>query len=511
MIVFRVDSSTKIGSGHLIRSIALANQFRSMGHEILFICRDLIGARWSELDAAGLTYERISAKTWPDDQKQTIHILNSKSSVSLVVFDHYEIDALYEERFFKKFPVFVIDDLANRKHMCDFLLDYSFRSESEKAYQDLVPDHCVKFLGPRHSLLRHEFIASLTKKELSSIAISNPRVLVFFGGTDPTGETLKFTKILFDFENQLSKESLAGNDIVICRQLFINTHWTILLGPGNANKDQFLDLTWTDQIRLMVSTKNMSELMNQHDFYLGSGGTVTWERLYLGLPGVVVSVADNQVFASQALAEQEYQTYLGQAEDVKYDQAIVDLLKLISEPERVRKYVENGQQLVQPFRAQNLRFGISLRKALKTDDLFLFELRNDPSVRDMSVTTAKVEWDQHVTWLNQRLHDASTHLFIAEFNGRPVGQTRIDSDGEISISLISPFRGRGLSTKILLAVIALLQKDKGRVKKISAKVKSNNFVSLHSFRSAGFEEGEIINIENVEYQTFLYSFKDETT
>jgi UDP-2,4-diacetamido-2,4,6-trideoxy-beta-L-altropyranose hydrolase len=214
--------------------------------------------------------------------------------------------------------ILVIDDLANRPHDCDLLLDQNLLDPQSTRYQGLAPTHCQQLLGPRFALLRPEFIearASMLvslKREQPVLALTTQRLLIFFGGSDPTQECFKALEALRQLPSldQLQVDLVAG-----------------------ASNPQFEALQQHcqafPQVRLHKQSNAMSDLMAQADLALGAGGTTSWERLCLGLPSIIIAVAENQVEISQNLAEGGYHIYLGESKTVSpaaLGQALGDLL-----------------------------------------------------------------------------------------------------------------------------------------------------------------------------------------
>jgi len=180
-ICFRVDSSTIIGTGHVVRCLTLAGKLRAKGNDISFICRELPGNIIDQVLSAGYdvyrlpmtNYDDLSHKetenhqAWlavdrPTDARQTEDILKSLgTAVDLLVVDHYALDISWEKEVREYCEnLMVIDDLADRKHICDFLLDQNYYKNLEHRYDNLVPRACIKMLGPSYALLRPEFYQS---------------------------------------------------------------------------------------------------------------------------------------------------------------------------------------------------------------------------------------------------------------------------------------------------------------------------------------------------------------
>ena len=187
----------------------------------------------------------------------------------------------------------VIDDLANRSHDCDLLLDQNWFENMKDRYNGFVPIRCTKLLGPKYALLRPEFIEERKKVKPHPGVVK--RVFVFFGGSDPrnlTGKTLKI----------LSEPELTH----LCVD--------VVVGVSNPNLEEIKKLVAEhENTQLHIQVDDIAPIMGQADIAIGSGGVNTWERACLGLPSITVSFSDNHQLLLRDLAANNYITYLGSA------------------------------------------------------------------------------------------------------------------------------------------------------------------------------------------------------
>jgi UDP-2,4-diacetamido-2,4,6-trideoxy-beta-L-altropyranose hydrolase len=280
-IAFRVDASEQIGTGHVMRCLTLADELKVRGAHATFICREAPGSFEDIIQKRGHTVRVLSddSGSQENDAIQTIQILSSQKPGCLVV-DHYGLDAKWEQQIRTSVSkIMVIDDLANRSHDCDFLLDQNFYFDAEKRYEKLLPPHCKKFLGPRYALLRPQFWEA--RKHLNPRDGHIHRVLVSFGGSDLTNETAKALKALQKFED-LRVE--------------------VVVGINSSHRQNIEKLCMgMKNISPHIGIENMAILMMHSDLAIGACGTTTWERCYLGLPSQVVILAENQKESSEAL------------------------------------------------------------------------------------------------------------------------------------------------------------------------------------------------------------------
>ena len=303
----RVDSSEQIGSGHLMRCLTLAEQMRKKNAEVHFISRDLIGSLHRlvtehefslhllprhEAQANLTGYAAWLTVSQTMDAEETVSILSQIPPVDRLVVDSYALDIVWEQQMRPLVrEIFVIDDLANRRHDCDILLDQNFYREMQHRYDGLVPPKCKLLLGPPHALLREEFYA--VRAHLRERDGRLRRILVFYGGSDATCETEKAIHALLQLH-------LPSVDV------------DVVVGGSNRRREYIEELcAQHDTLHYHIQVPNMAELMANADLCLGAGGTTTWERCFLGLPAIVTAVAENQIQICEDCAAAGYICYLG--------------------------------------------------------------------------------------------------------------------------------------------------------------------------------------------------------
>ena len=299
-VVFRVDASEDIGTGHVMRCLALASEFKKRKFDITFITRDIKGHLSKTIKKEGyknillqaaskkftrkkndLSHAHWISVTWDEDAADTINAIGDESCDWLIV-DHYSIDYRWHQELRSKTKkIMVIDDLADRKLDCDLLLDQNFYIEPLSRYKNIIPQKCLALLGPHHMLLREEFLNPSTKK--TNLENNTINILVFMGGADLTNETAKVLKAL---------------DLIKSHKF----HANVIIGGSNPFNSIIRDMCEErDYTRLHQNISNMSELCNESDMAMGTGGVATLERCFMGLPSLVMLTADNQVETTLAL------------------------------------------------------------------------------------------------------------------------------------------------------------------------------------------------------------------
>lgn len=440
-----------------MRCLTLAETLRGRGVQTRFICRAHKGHLLALLQQsampvtvlpASVSGDRLLAEdyaawlgvTQAEDAEQSIKALDGEKPDWLVV-DHYGLDAEWEQRLRQHTSkLMVIDDLANRRHDCDILLDQNYFSEGESRYAGLVPKTCMQMSGPRYALLRPEYAAYSKTMRARDGRVS--RVLVFFGGSDPQNMT------------GLALEALS------CAEL-CHLEVDVVIGTNNPNREALENQSRErPRTRLWGSRPHLADLMSRADLAIGAGGATTWERMCLGLPTVVISIADNQLPTSAALAEAKLIHYAGHFCSIKIEHLTQLLQNLIQSPERLTGLAIQNQLQVDGVGALRLVevmspstiHEIRLRPACEDDIVHCYNWANEPEASKIAGGASTIHWTAHQAWFASKLYDVNSRLLILETAGLPVGQIRLDREGDetrIVYSLDSIVRGRGWDSKLV--------------------------------------------------------------
>lgn len=338
LVAFRVDASLKIGSGHVVRCITLADRLRGLGHQCIFITRrhpghlgEMIAAKNFELhflprpeaetqcvEQSNTAHADWLGVSWQEDAKETLKILKPVYADWLIV-DHYALDERWEREISGSVGrVMVIDDLADRGHNCTLFLDQNLGRASED-YDQLLSPSCIRLIGPRYAMLRPEF-SQLREKSLRRR--ENPeikRVLISFGGVDPDNVTGKVLRALLGAG--LSPDVML--DIVVGAA---SPHLRDIQHQADA-------LHVASDVNVNVS--NMAERMQLADLSIGAAGGTSWERCCMGLPAILVVLADNQVAGASALEKSGAAVVIPEAELVQ--DRLPALFRQLCEPEVARR------------------------------------------------------------------------------------------------------------------------------------------------------------------------------
>jgi len=262
-----------------MRCLTLAHTLHGRGAAVVFICREYTGHLCDQIEADGFTVHRLPLSAAPGaltsaiDAAESRRALEQGQPADLLVVDHYGLGRSWE-RALRPLArrILAIDDLADRPHDCDVLLDQNLHDSPETRYVGLVAASTRVFVGPQYALLRPEFERVAPRVRDSGLR----RMLIFFGGADRTNEALKLVQAL----GVLAERSPPT---------------VMVLGAINPHAQEVRRSALAlERLRLIVSTTEMAHLMDEADLAVGTCGGAAWERCLLGLPTLVVVSAENQ-------------------------------------------------------------------------------------------------------------------------------------------------------------------------------------------------------------------------
>ena len=321
-VAIRTDAASHIGVGHVMRCLTLANALKAEGAEVSFVCRLFAGHLGELITAEGHHLQMLPSAThnvkselnprqppdyaawlgesWETDLTQTQIVLGEEIFDWLVV-DHYSLDVRWERamrKFFRK--IMIIDDLANRIHDCDLLLDQTF-GRREEEYKPWVQQCCKLLIGSQFALLRPEF-TELREYSLKRRAkFKMEHLIVSMGGIDEYNATSQVLEVL-------QQSALPSNCFI-----------TVVMG----NKAPWIDkvrkqaekMTWPVEVR--EGESNMAQLMANSDLAIGAAGGTSWERCCMGLPTLMVVLASNQRDIGLRLEQEQAVILLHNISDIK--------------------------------------------------------------------------------------------------------------------------------------------------------------------------------------------------
>jgi UDP-2,4-diacetamido-2,4,6-trideoxy-beta-L-altropyranose hydrolase len=346
-VVVRTDASEKIGGGHLMRCLTLADKLAQHGATTVFVSRSLPetfaalvqerGHRLCPLTPADRSRGKADntedhsnwlGVDWQTDAQETMNALSSAGrGADLLIVDHYGIDGRWEAQVGRQCRfVMVIDDLADRTHVCDLLLDQNLQPGMHKRYLPLIPSECKMLLGPRYALLREEFLQNRNPDKPLKGAIRS--ILVFFGGADPHNLTPLTLRAL---KNTVSDEIKID----------------VIIGPANSRSSEIKSTAaMLERISIHDSVQEVAPLMAKADLCIGAGGSTSWERCCLGLPTIVVASSDAELQLAEHLQSKGIGLCVGSYRYVTESKLSEAIAKILADPSPLAQWSAGGMKLV---------------------------------------------------------------------------------------------------------------------------------------------------------------------
>ncbi len=485
----RVDAGLSIGLGHLMRCIALADELKKNGALITFICQSCIGDLEKLITSRGYGLIKIETNflhdnsvidsNWLKDARETKKALSILEGVDWLVVDHYGIDAKWE-KFIRPMvnSILVIDDLANRTHDCELLLDQNLHIDGDTRYKNYVGKDVRQLIGPSFALLRQEFIDVRSVKTYRDGVVR--RLLIFFGGADLENIT---SHLLAEILSCLNTQDLTID---------------VVLGAVCPHVESVaLQCENLSNVIFHYQTNNIAQLMAKADLVIGGAGTAVWERCSIGVPSIVVPIADNQLPGLRAIGESGCAFVAAESLiDVSLRvSAIIKSLKFaMLSPTALRHQSIMAANLVDAKGCSRVvrEMGfpkIQVRPATKFDSELIYAWRNHQEIREQSLNTQKISLADHLVWMNKVLADEQIDLLICEDDYGPCGVLRYEhcqTHIEVSIYRVPGSRGQGIGGLILKSGEAWLRRFRLNLKSLEATVLSSNSKSFQMFDAAGY-------------------------
>jgi UDP-2,4-diacetamido-2,4,6-trideoxy-beta-L-altropyranose hydrolase len=475
--VFRADASATIGGGHIHRCLHLAEALAERGWDCAFASVTGSAATVPALASSGFAVRELPA---PDGLPE---MQAEWPSCDLLIVDHYGLDATFEVRCrgWAK-AILVIDDLANRAHDCDVLLDQT-AGRSAQDYAALVPGNCRLLAGASYAILgrafrdrRRDALQRRDKPDVKS-------VLVSFGSVDMHDLSSRAIQALNEIEAPLSVD--------------------VVLGATSPNLSVVREKTAAGRhpVRVHVDTSEMADLIGRADIGMGAAGTSVYERCCLGLPSIAVVVAGNQKGNLAALRAMDAAICIDTPQDATAEKLREAAATLIDDNRRRAEISRAASQVCDGWGAARVAVAVTaderakdghrvwLRPVTRLDSELLYAWQSSPGIRRHSRNPAIPARSGHETWFARKLADSGCLFNIIMHDERPAGMLRFDACPpgndryEISI-LVAPDRqnlGIGLCA---LRLGRMLLPDAT----ILAEVLPGNDASRQMFRRAGYRE-----------------------
>jgi len=491
-LVIRADANSRIGTGHLMRCIALAQAWQERGGYVTFLSHCQNEALQRRVIKEGFEFVFVE-RPHPDpaDLKQVLDQLQNfrnGNGIPWLALDGYHFDSDYQKSIREAGSRLVVIDDYNHlsNYHADILLNQNIGAE-------LIPYICdlktVKLFGPKYSLLRTEFLT--WKNRIQKQPEDQRRIMVTLGGADPDNITLKVLRALL--QTRLK-------DFCV----------DVIVGPANPNiKELEFEIQCARKASVPLAKAiqflhsiNMPEIMAMTDVAISAGGSTCWELCFFGIPSLLIIAAENQQSTAVGLDHTGAAACLGWHEDVDPVRLSSTLKNFLSNFHQLRLMSLQAKKIVDGRgrnRLLNLMDWIEtaenkndflLRKVRIKDAFQLWMLANDLDVRRNSFNTGPITYENHVRWLNKKLASGTSVIYVLDVSGVLVAQIRYDtndSTAEIDYAVNPSFRGKNIGSKILEMTWKSACEELG-VQRARGIVKKNNKCSIFSFQKSGFQE-----------------------
>jgi UDP-2,4-diacetamido-2,4,6-trideoxy-beta-L-altropyranose hydrolase len=491
----RADASVAMGTGHVMRCFALAQAWQDAGGGAVFAMAQVTLAIEERLQRESIEVKRLKAKAGSADDAQETIALARDEQACWVVVDGYCFGADYQAALkHAGLKVLFIDDNGHAGHYsADLVLNQNAHA-NEASYSNRDASTRM-LLGPRFAMLRREFTSWREwKRETPTIA---RKVLVTMGGSDPENLTQRVVEAILsdgDFETTI----VAGGSnphLAKLRQLVSNS--------GRA-------------VQLLENASNMPELMADADVAVAGAGTTGWEMCFLGLPALLIVLADNQQGVADELGKLGIAVHLGHASDLTGSAIAAQLQSLADAPAVRREMSQRGRALVDGRGAERVvramkSDALSIRPAGAGDCKLLWEWANDPVVRASAFSSEAISWEEHVAWFRGKVNDPDCRILVAlDASAVPAGQIRFNKRGpgeaDVDITVDVSLRGLGYASRLIDLGANWVFTEWGPML-LNAFVKPENVASAKAFERAGFQRKETVTVKGQTATHYLRTAK----
>lgn len=489
--LFRADASPRVGIGHVMRCLALARAWQAGGGRSVFLSYCQGKTLCQRLAAEGIEQIGLTeVHPDPEDLKSALQALRAISRTSSgsqgtapdalasgwCVLDGYHFDPAYQRALrVAGCRLLVIDDTAHwPEYHADIVLNQNITA-NQLTYT--CNSDATVLLGTRYVLLRPEFLAWRGwERKTPEVA---RRVLVTMGGADEGNVSLQVIQML---------QHVGIRDLEV----------KVLIGPANTHlpvlRESVASLGFTTE--LLTEVTDMPGTMAWADVAISGAGSTCWELAFMGVPSIVLTLAENQAAIAAELQAGGVAVHFGRPSRLNGPDLSEALLQLAATRNTRALMSERGRSLVDGWGADRVVMRmrgerVRLRLATSADARLLWEWANETTTRAASFSSDPILWTQHVTWLEGRLKDPNCLFWIAvDGDDVPAGQVRMEVDGAeavISVGLDAKCRGRGYGGVMIRKATERLFRVSG-VRVIHAYIKPGNEASVSAFHKAGFRK-----------------------
>ncbi|MGO8983400.1 MAG: UDP-2,4-diacetamido-2,4,6-trideoxy-beta-L-altropyranose hydrolase [Terriglobales bacterium] len=507
------ECGIQVGTGHVMRCLALAQAWKRAGGDVTFLVREGLAGIEDRIRGEGIALETLAGESGESAQVSAevfVHALldkqratgnRSAANPSLAVLDGYNFGAREQGMLSAAgIRVLTIDDFG---HASDYPVRWVL---NQNAYA--TPEMYTRsdsdprlLLGAEYALLREEFLPWIGWKR--SIPDRAGKILITIGGSDPDNAS----------EQILQSLALLGDS---SRDLEV----ILVAGGGNPHVESLQAAVSRCQVRVRLarSVRDMPALMAWADMAIAGAGVTSYELCYMGLPSMLLVIAENQRRIAERLYELGMAVNAGTSREFRGDRFAAELYAFIDSFERRQAMSGRARGLVDGLGSERVRAALldrelNLRLVREMDCGLLFEWAQDPVARAASFHSAAISWEEHSRWFAERLQDPQSRIYIGENAGSDaVGLVRFqieDDSALLSVNVASRFRGEGWGRELILFSTRDLVRTRG-VRRVQAFVKPENHASVRLFEASGFRSAGKERIADQDALLFTWECGVET-
>ncbi|MFA6081577.1 MAG: UDP-2,4-diacetamido-2,4,6-trideoxy-beta-L-altropyranose hydrolase [Patescibacteria group bacterium] len=476
--VFITEGKKDIGFGHITRCLGIAKAFEERKVKTLLI----VNGDKSILNL--LNKESFKIIDWINNEDKLFSILKTDD---IVIIDSYLADCRFYEKVSKLARLTVyIDDNNRLSYPKGIVINGNIYGSSLNYQKNKFSQY---LLGPKYAPLRKEFWDVSIKKINKKIK----NILVTFGGDD--------------------KRNLTSKVLSLLQKNYPNINTKFIIGKGFLNKSKLHKFKNSKtEFKYDPNTKQIKELMANSDLVISASGQTTLELLRLGIPTIIIKVAENQANIAKALTEKHIVEYAGDWKDKSLFKRLGEKIKKLENYEErknisnLQKNIIDGQgarRIIKFIINDNLSKSLVLREANIEDLTNVYKLSNEKFIRKNSLNQDQIIFKDHVNWFKEKISNKNIYFVVAYLDNKLVGQVRFKIWGNlavISVSISNNFRGLGLGKHILMKSLIKLKHTHNFIKKINAVVKKSNKISQAFFLNNNFK------IKQIKKDTILYTY-----
>ncbi|TWT66209.1 UDP-2,4-diacetamido-2,4,6-trideoxy-beta-L-altropyranose hydrolase [Allorhodopirellula solitaria] len=477
-LLIRADASVHAGTGHVMRMLALAQAWQRRGGQVHLLSHTLPHQLAQRVAAEAVVLHHLDAAaivSGATDQRSTIDLAHHVGA-TWVVADGYGFTSEFQTAIRRaSLRLTMVTDFDYcREWSADRIVNQNPHA-SREPYRCDVGD-CQRLFGTRYVLLRREFVTAREATEGQGLLDRPRRLLVTLGGSDAENVTGEILEVLARLDTEpIDVRVLVG-----------------MANPHHKALQQHADLS-PHKVEILSGVDDMPAQYQWADGVLTAGGSSCWEWMYFGLPAAVIVIAENQQPIYDELVEHQVAIGLGHPQQVdiaSLQEFVQSLTTEAGDLNRFRNWVDGyGADRI----ASAMGSGVWLRRATATDCRLYFDWANDPTVRNNSLQSSMIAWEEHCEWFCEQIARDDRRLFLSIRGEQPVGQVRMsltpDREWQLGFSVAAEARGSGLGGEILRLGIAAMRNEGEH--DFVATVKQANVASAKCFERLGWKRTQL--------------------